>query len=536
MPSALKQRLFLAAAPSSSFLVTPFQTVAAGKLAGLDKIVGFDRLTISNTGIAVASNITVQSSAFAAIGPPFNGRVHLDGKFKAFKGGNIQNASVSLSGSVLPAPAVLIGTVTVAPVVNAASPVAFGPPANPDAVKVVQMGVTQGTITLNFSLGVDDRVVLAGSAFLAGYTADRVFTVNSTLDLADGFPGDGLCDTGTPTSGPTGICTLRAALTEADFQPVVTAIHFNIPGTGIPKIQMQSDTTFNFGSMGALQQVIVDGTTQPAGLVEVDGSQASPVDAGGSPIVGLDLVGQKSTVLGLLIHSFPSHAIQIRPTGAPFGGSNVIEENAIGTDSTGLALPNGGDGVHITQQPNNLVVDNVIANNTGQGVLVDGSAATGNTIHATSIFGNGGGISLTNNGNNLQSAPVLNSASEDGSNLTVGGTLHSTANSTFNLDFFVNSVCDASGAGQGKSFLGSTSASTDSSGDATFTAVLPANPSEGLIATATATDPSGNTSGFSACETGAAGASDDSASGCQCGFQSDGNCGNVGDAQRQREL
>ena len=479
----------------------------------------FTRLTIINQStvanpVTATSSIIVQSDVFKTpIGPPFNGRLHLDGYYRSTgHGAPITNSQVSLSGSLLqPAPAQNIGTLTIPAVKAQNGPVYFGPfhpgdntatfvGPNPDVTKAFPIGGTQTSITLNFTVGQNDRLVLYGSAFSAAYSADRVFTVNSTLDLPDGFPGDGLCDTGTPTSGPTGICTLRAALTEADFQPVVTAIQFNIPGTGIPKIQMQSDTTFNFGSMGALQTVVIDGTTQPGGLVEVDGSQASPVDAGGSPIVGLDLVGQGSMVLGLLIHSFPSHAIQIRPTGAPFGGSNVVEENAIGTDITGLALPNGGDGVHITQQPNNLVLDNVIANNAGQGVLVDGSAATGNTIHATPIFANGGGISLTHSGNNLQAAPVLTSASEDGANLTIGGTLHSAASQTFDLDFFVNSVCDVSGAGQGTTYLGSTSASTDASGDATFTTVLPANPSEGLIATATATDTSGNTSQFSACE------------------------------------
>jgi hypothetical protein len=343
---------------------------------------------------------------------------------------------------------------------------------------------------------------LPGSAFLAGYTADRSLTVNSTADLADGLPGDGVCDTGNATIGFTGVCTLRAALTEADQQPVVTAIQFNIPGSGVPIIQMQSNTTFNFGSMGALQQVIVDGTTQPAGLVEVNGSQASPMDIAGNPIVGLDLVGQKSTVLGMVIHSFPSHAIQIRQTGTPFGGSNVIEENVIGADTTGLSLPNGGDGVHISQQPGNLIQDNLIVNSAGGGVSVDGSAATGNRIHANSIDTNGGlGISLVNGANNAQSPPVLSSAAEDGSDLTISGTFHSAPTQAFTLDFFVSSQCDPSGSGEGENYLGSTSGMTDSTGNAGFSAMLPANFSEGLVATATATDSSGNTSEFSACTT-----------------------------------
>jgi hypothetical protein len=498
--------------PTVAFIVDlhAIQTVAAGQAE-----VRIDRLHIINQkAAAVTSSITVQSDAFAAtpVGPPFDGRVHLEGFYRSR--GFIAGAAVSLTGSVLmPAPAALIGTVKPAAVTAHQPPVAFGPLApdnlanapfgvgpNKDATKTLLIGVTQLGMTLDFTLqGLNDAIVGPGSAVVAAYTADRTFTVNSTLDLPDGLPGDGVCDTGNATIGFTGICTLRAALTEADQQPVVTAIQFNIPGSGVPTIQMQSDTTFNFGSIGALQQVIIDGTTQPAGLVEVNGSQASPKDIAGNPVVGLDLVGQKSTVLGLVINNFPSHAIQIRPTGAPFGGSNVIEENAIGTDTMGLSLPNGGDGVRISQQPGNLILDNVIANSVGQGVSVDGSAATGNRIHANSINANGGGISLTNGANKMQSPPFLSSATEDGFNLTIGGTLHSAPNLTFNLDVFVNSQCDPSGSGEGERYLGSASAATDASGDATFTATLPADFSEGLVATATATDPDGNTSEFSAC-------------------------------------
>jgi CSLREA domain-containing protein len=354
---------------------------------------------------------------------------------------------------------------------------------------------------MTFTMAPHDRIVFPGSATVAGYTYDRELTVNSTADLADGRPGDGVCDTGNATIGFTGICTLRAALTEADQQTVVTAIHFSIPGSGVPKIVMSSNTTFNFGSMGALQQVIVNGTTQPGGQVEVDGSQASQKDIAGNPIVGLDLVGQKSTVLGMVIHSFPSHAIQIRQSGTPFGGSNVIEDDLLGTDPTGLnALPNVGDGIHISQMPGNLIQDNVIANNGGQGVTVEGSAATGNRIHANSIRADAApGIILSNGGNNMQTAPVLTSATSDGFDLTVGGTLHSAPNAAFTFDFYSNSLCTPAGAGEGEIFVGSTSATTDGSGDASFTTTLPADVSSGQFVTATATDPGGNTSGFSVC-------------------------------------
>ncbi|MBE0540284.1 MAG: hypothetical protein IH623_02760 [Verrucomicrobia bacterium] len=51
----------------------------------------------------------------------------------------------------------------------------------------------------------------------AGAAPAAVYSVNSVLDYPDGNGGDGLCDTGTPESGTTGICTLRAALEVAQM-------------------------------------------------------------------------------------------------------------------------------------------------------------------------------------------------------------------------------------------------------------------------------------------------------------------------------
>jgi hypothetical protein len=487
--------------PATRFIASghAIQKIAAGG----SMEVRLDRLGITNTGdMPVEDIIEVQSAAFAAIGPPFVGTVHLDGKYTTSpKAKAIDNAHVVLRGFVLPGLSVLVGKIDVPPAVNAAPPVPFGPPKNPDVTKTLTLGVTQGRAQLSFGLAPNDRLILPGSAILTGYTAARIFTVNSTFDLEDGLPGDGVCDTGNARIGFTGICTLRAALTEADQESIVTAIHFAIPVSGVPTIHMQPDTTFNRGSLGALRPIIIDGTSQPAGLVELDGSLASPQDIAGRDVVALDLVGADIIVRGLIINRFPLHAIQIRPTGAPFGGSDVIERNFIGTDVTGLlSSPNGGDGVHIFEMPANSVVGNVIANNLGQGVEVEGSAAIQNRILGNSINGNGGlGIRLIGGANKLQSPPLLSGALSDGSSVTIDGTLHGSADTKFTLEFFANGQCDPAGAGEGEMLLGSVAATTDASGDATFTASLLANVAAGQVVTATATDPDGNTSEFSRC-------------------------------------
>ncbi|MGH2709593.1 MAG: hypothetical protein ACRDH9_00100, partial [Actinomycetota bacterium] len=130
-----------------------------------------------------------------------------------------------------------------------------------------------------------------------------------------------------------------------------------------------------------------------------------------------------------------------------------------------------------------------------------------------SIFGNDGlGIDLKNDGvtandmddpdsgpNALQNFPVITSAQAGTNN--VQGTLDSTALTTFDLDFYHSAACDGSGNGEGTTFLQSTQVTTNASGDATFNLNLTPTLTAGDVITATATDPDGNTSEFSVCQT-----------------------------------
>jgi uncharacterized repeat protein (TIGR01451 family) len=199
---------------------------------------------------------------------------------------------------------------------------------------------------------------------------------------------------------------------------------------------------------------------------------------------------------------------------------NIVEGNLIGTDETGNnPLGNDGFGVEIvTSSANNMVggagaAANVIAFNQGAGVDVgrntSDTASTGNSVRFNSIHDNNFGIDLGNDGvtpnhmggaiagpNNFQNFPVITSATA-GSSTSVNGTFNSDATSTFTLDFYANSAPDSSGFGQGQRYLGSTTVTTDGSGDATFSVLLAASTSAGEWITATATDASGNTSEFS---------------------------------------
>jgi hypothetical protein len=191
------------------------------------------------------------------------------------------------------------------------------------------------------------------------------FIVNSADDSDDGDPNSG-------------ITTLRKALRESDFTAGETnLIQFNI--TDFPRILVNG----SLGSLGAVKPVVIDGTTQPGGILVLDGSMAGSFDPGGGELVGLDLTGAGITVRGLIIENFAFDGIRIRQSGAPVTGYDAIVGNTIKL--------NGRHGVSILDASNNIVGGsaqadwNIIGENTGDGVHITGSDAAGNMVQGNGI-------------------------------------------------------------------------------------------------------------------------------------------------------
>jgi CSLREA domain-containing protein len=228
------------------------------------------------------------------------------------------------------------------------------------------------------------------------------------------------------------------------------------------------------------------------------------------------------------------------------GTGNTVSGNLIGTDASGVAPLGNDNGVTIYDGSQNVVGSslsppdplflsgNRIAFNRENGVLIGGFGATPlqNSILSNSIFSNGQlGINLTAvdidfshpNGdgvtlndpcdidtgpNNLQNYPVLASATvlkpnkpRSKAETDIQGTLNSAPNTTYRIQLFASSSCDPSGYGEGETFLTDVFVTTDDSCNASFSASVPvADAPRGYFITATATDPAGNTSEFSACE------------------------------------
>ena len=89
--------------------------------------------------------------------------------------------------------------------------------------------------------------------------------------------------------------------------------------------------------------------------------------------------------------------------------------------------------------------------------------------------------------NGFQNYPVLSSVQTTGSDTTFTGSLNSIADTTYRIELFSNPTSDPSGYGQGETYLGAVSVTTNILGNANFTAVLPVTITAGEAISATAT-------------------------------------------------
>ena len=176
--------------------------------------------------------------------------------------------------------------------------------------------------------------------------------------------------------------------------------------------------------------------------------------------------------------------------------NNQILCNYIGTDVSGAAdLGNNVWGVYLADGAANNTIGgtasgaaNVIAYNGSSGIAIENTAGDGNAFSGNSIFSNVGlGIDLGNDGltpnddddvdtgpNGLQNFPLLESAVATASDIAIVGTISSSPGTDFIIDFYASDKPDPTGHGEGKTYLGSFSLTTDAAGDAAINATFPA--------------------------------------------------------------
>ncbi len=279
------------------------------------------------------------------------------------------------------------------------------------------------------------------------------------------------------------------------------------------------------GGTSAAARNVISGNKTGVGILDASGNKvqgnfigtnANGTKALGNTDDGVDIpCGNNNIISDNVISANSSTGVVIR---CNLATGNLVQRNFIGTDKSGkIPLGNGEHGVAIADNASNNTIGgtsqnegNVIAFNSPSGVIVHSS--TGNAILSNSIFSNSSlGIDLDVDGvttndagdgdtgaNNLQNFPVLTSAI-GGSKIKIQGTLNSTPNTSFRLEFFSNPDCDPSAHGEGHTLLGSKQVTTGASGYAGFTFTFQVKVKPGQSITATATDPSNNTSEFSQC-------------------------------------
>lgn len=304
----------------------------------------------------------------------------------------------------------------------------------------------------------------------------------------------------------------------------------NFDGNGI-KLDGASTVTITGNYIGVDQDGITAAANGSDGILITNGATGNTI-------------GGTASGDGNIISGNQTNGVEIN--GAD---TNTVSGNFVGTDVTGtVALPNGGDGILIA----NGSTDNTIGGSgTGEGNLISGNGESGveindadantvsgnvvgldvsatttlgnvgagvsvisafnNAIHANAIANNAIGIDLNGDGvtpndagdgdsgaNDLQNFPVFSLAGTSGSQVDLRGTLNSTANHSFTIEFFASTGTDTNGNVEGARFLGSASVTTDGNGDGSFNEVLAASVTAGEFITATATDDTtGNTSEFS---------------------------------------
>ena len=237
-------------------------------------------------------------------------------------------------------------------------------------------------------------------------------------------------------------------------------------------------------------------------------------------------IGGTAAGAGNVISGNASAGIMLDGNNNAAWANNAIQGNWIGTDKNGaVAIANGSHGIFVYAGAGGTVIGgtasgagNTIAYSSGDGVSLDASADTGIPVLGNAIYGNAQqGIDLANNGvtandagdadtgaNNLQNFPVLTSATKVAAGTTIVGSLNSSANTTYRIEFFSSPTGDGTGYGEGQTYLGSTTVTTNGSGNASFNTTLAGiSVTTGHAVTATATidlggDSYGSTSEFAA--------------------------------------
>ncbi len=245
-----------------------------------------------------------------------------------------------------------------------------------------------------------------------------------------------------------------------------------------------------------------------------------------------DAVIRNNRIAGILGHGQGPHyagwlfgsAIQLYGE----GGNFTIQGNTIGLNALGEPLLGSVTGIvtydYYLGNVHDVLIGgagpgegNEIGGHLLNGVTIDpdftGIRLSGNSIHDNDELGidlvgpnfvygvtPNDNLDTDTGGNGLQNYPVLTLAEAAADSVHIVGSLDTSPNGSFTVEFFASPVCDATGFGEGERFLGATTVQTNTQGSGTFDVTLDVSLPDGWYATATATrDANWETSEFGPC-------------------------------------
>src|SRR5262245_42579561 len=311
-------------------------------------------------------------------------------------------------------------------------------------------------------------------------------------------------------------CFLGTDPTGTIARPNGIAVQFGAPndlvgGTDPADRNLVSGNTAGIFS-GAIQIAGAPNATIQGNLVGTDKTGMLPIPNGDGiysnmpATIGGSAAGAGNVVSGNSLHGMFLQA------------DILVQGNLIGTTADGAApLGNGLNGV-FNHGATGVTVGglgpgeaNEIAYNGFHGVQTDGdqTRVRGNSIHdnanlgidlytATNLPSPNDPGDADGSSNQLQNFPIIQSVTT-GASTHIVGKFNSAPSTTFDIDFYANSACSKFPREflEGETYLGSKQVTTDGSGNATIDATLLVATEAGARISATATDPAGNTSGFS---------------------------------------
>jgi uncharacterized repeat protein (TIGR01451 family) len=271
-------------------------------------------------------------------------------------------------------------------------------------------------------------VLICQSAFAATYTVTNTYdagagSLRQAILDANANVGKDVINFAIPGAGPhvISLITTLPAITEqitingysqpqsypgsSDYQAkILIVVDFNmISGSGFI-------FTFTTGSsdISGLSVVNATGGTSAGiylnncGVTNITGNMIGlyPDGSAGGNYVGIKIAGSDNSIIGgsdanrNIISNNYTYGILIQNIAANEATGNTISYNYIGTDATGMMnRANIFDGIHITVCDANVITNNIISGNGGNGINLDGTSA--NYVIGTSIKNNRIGLKKT---------------------------------------------------------------------------------------------------------------------------------------------